>query len=449
MKSKLLCLVMLLLPFTAQAVEVKEVALSDARGAWLVEDHTVPVISVSLIFKHAGSTTDPQDKAGRAAMVARLLPEGTEKKDDLAFAQALEEKAIYIDTGVARDYFHISLQTLSEHKELAFDLLGEMLSQPAFDEAAIERVRKQMKTRLRKMEEVPEYLAARAFAETVFEGHPYGNPQNGTLETLDRITREDITSFHAEYLAQDNLIIGVAGDISVTQLSDLLDEALEELPDSSTLTEIPHYEIADSGSWKEVVKTLPQSVVMFGKQGVHRNDPDFYAAYVLNHIIGGNGLTSRLSQVIRKEKGLTYYIGTDLNPQLHAATFTGMFATRSEDVDQAISVMEATIEDIAAQGVMQQEVEDAVSYIIGSFPLRLDRTSAIAGYLVSMQLYDLGIDYLNRRNDFFRQVTLEQVNAVANRLLDAQALTIVKVGPASEAPVKPVETETGTEMDEQ
>lgn len=433
---KPLCAVALTLFATsaaAQEIDVQSVPLTEKAEAWLVESHDVPVITVKMAFRDAGGTSDVAGKEGRAMMLASLLNEGAGDMDALAFNQALEEHAIHLSFSADDDVVAVSMDTLTEHAGKAFELLGLALTKPRFDEDAITRVKGQMHSALRQMEEQPRYIAAKTLAETVFKGHPYANPTEGTHEGVDAVTKADLQEQLSRYITQGNLVISVVGDVDAATLQQLAKAHLAGLPVEFRPThDVPPLEVQGVGATTTVRQDIPQTIVLFAGAGIPRDDKDFYVAYVLNHLVGGGTLTSKLGDEIREQRGLAYYAYSQLQMMDHGAMFGGGFGTRNEQAAEALRVTMQTLNDTAAGEITQAEVDEAKSYIIGAFPLVLASNDGIASMLQVMQRQGLSKDYLAERNNYIAAVTREDVIRVAERLIKPRHLTVIGVGDPAE-----------------
>ena len=354
----------------------------------------------------------------------------------LAFQKRLEELAISLDFDSGKDTFRVSLRTLSKHRDEAFRLLGLALTAARFDAQPLERVRNQVLAGIERRAEDPDSIAGRTWFAKAFPDHPYGRPGSGTKESVKAIDREGLKNFVSTRLARDNVLVAAVGDIAPEELADLLDLALGDLPARATALELRPTKLPSGGSLTVVRKAIPQSVVSFGLPGIMRHDPDWYAAYVMNYVLGGGGFTSRLYQEVREKRGLAYSVYTYLYPYQYAAAYLGGVATANARVADSLALVRSELDRLAGQGISDQELADAKTFLNGSFPLRLDSNSKIAGILISMQLYRLGIDYLEKRSGYITAVSAGDVRRVAKRLLRSEDLIIVVVG-------DPVGLETG------
>ena len=413
-------------PATHGASKVERVVSPGGIEAYLISESSIPFLSLALHFK-GGAALDPAGKEGLAYMVSGLLDEGAGDLDSQAFRTELEDRAIRLSFEAQRDAFTGQLKTLSEQRDRAFELLRLALLEPRFDPEPVERIRNQIQAELRRRAEDPDYLVSRTWFETAFPGHPYGRPVEGTVDSLATITADDLRAFTRERLAKDNLIVGVSGDVTAKELGRLLDLAFGDLPEASAPVAIADTEPAGSGTIV-VRRNVPQSRVIFGQEGLARDDPDFYAAYVANHLLGGGGFTSRLTEEIREKRGLAYSVYSYLYPMDHAPLWLGGVGTANAAVDESIRLMRKEVARMAAGDVEPKDLADAKTYLTGSFPLRLTSNDQIASMLVSIQVDDLGIDYLDQRNGYIEAVTLEDVRRAAARLYHPEDLLVVVVG---------------------
>jgi zinc protease len=425
----LLLLSVIYYPSSGFATDVKEVVSKNGIKAWLVEEHALPLVAVKIAFTGSGSAYDPPAQLGRANMTTAMLMEGAGDLDSNAFNAALEDKAIQLNFALDNDTLRASLATISDHKEEAFSYLAMALTKPRFDDTALERVRSQNLSVLLQQEKNPNYLLARKWDAVLFANHPYGNPALGVKDTITALTKEQLSTFTQNYLTRENMIISVVGDITPTELSALLDKHLAALPVRYT----PDTKVADTvvptQATRVVIENdIPQTMVMFGANGIKRSDPDYFAAYVMNYIIGGGGLTSKLINEIREKRGLAYSASSQLDPMTHSALWLGGFATRNEKVGEALTALKTTLKDFSDNGPSDKELTEAKQYITGSFVLSLDSNEDVANYLTSMQMYNLGKDYLDKRNALMQAVSKEQVKRMAEKLTDPDRLLVVMVG---------------------
>lgn len=396
--------------------------------AWLVREPGIPMLALEATWRNAGSSTDPASREGMASMVANMLDEGAGEFDADGFKSALNDRAISLNYSADRDGFRISLKTLSEERGEAFRLLGLSLSKPRFDAEPMERVRGQMLIALKRAETNPSSLTGRAWYSTAFPNHAYGRDSNGTEASLRAMTADDLRAWLSNRLAKRNLIVGVVGDITPEALGALLDRAFGALPESSATVTVADAQVAAPGPVKVVQLANPQSQVLFGGPGIARKDPDWYAANIINYVLGGNGLNSRLATEVREKRGLAYSVYTYMLPYDHAAIHMGSVATRNDAVAESIRLIKAEMARMRDEGLSAEDIKRAKAYLTGSFPLRLDSNGAIAGMLVSIQYNGLGANFIDRYAEYINAVTPEDIRRVAKRLLDPERLIIVVTG---------------------
>jgi len=421
----------------AQAMRIQKVVSPSGIEAWLIEEHRVPLITLEFGFDGAGAKQDPADKAGRAHFLSGMLDEGAGDMDAQAFQRRLEELAIRLDFNAGRDNFTGRLQTLSANRGEAARLLSMALTAPRFDDDAMSRIRGQIQTDLKFAKEDPGKVATRAWFEAAFGDHDYARPTKGTLETVEAMAADDLRTAMANGFARSNLKIGVVGDITAEELAPMLDEIFAGLPETASLQKIPGTAISSKPEPKIIEMDVPQSTVRFGLPAYKRHHEDFYAAYVLNYIIGGGGFASKLMEEVREKRGLAYSVFTYLYPLDHAGLMIGGVATKNEAVKQSIDVISQVLSDIAANGVSEEELENAKQYVIGSYALRFDTSGKIAQQLLGIQLDELGIDYFEKRNDYMSAVSQEDIKRVAADLLKTDRLITVIVGQPDMAAAAP------------
>jgi len=412
------------LPARAE-IDIQEVTSPGGIKAWLVEDHAIPFMTLEVRFR-GGASLDAEEKRGATYLMSALLEEGTEDLDARAFARELEAIAASFDYDASDDAVSVSARFLTETRDVAVDLLRRSLTEPAFSEDAIERVRAQVLSGIASDQTDPNSLASQAFERLAFPGHPYGGPVEGTAETVSALTRDDLVAAWRGALARDRIHVAAVGDITAEDLATMLDTLFGALPETGAPMAGPAPYALEPGI-TVVPFDVPQSVALFGHRGLERQDPDFLAAFVLNSIIGGSGFEARLMQEVREKRGLTYGIGSFLVPKDHAALYMGQFSTANDRVAEAIDVVKAEWAR-AAEGVTAEELAEIKTYLTGSYPLRFDGNARIANILVGMQVDDMPKDYVVTRNDQVEALTLEQINALAARLFQPEALSFVVVG---------------------
>ena len=411
----------------ARAIEVQRVISPGGIEAWLVEDHSNPIITLDLVFR-GGAALDPAGKEGLANLVSALIDEGAGELDSQAFQGRLAELSISLSFSAGRDTFSGEMMTLTENREVAFELLRLALTEARFDEEPVTRIGSQILAGLARDSQNPRSIVGRTMSKVLFPEHAYGRPVSGTTATVPAITAAEMRRFVAERFARDVMVIGVVGDIAAEELARRLDQTFLGLPAAAAPMEVAETTPVAQGGVVVIERDMPQSIVAFGHAGIARDDPDYYAAYVVNYILGGGGFTSRLYAEVREKRGLAYSVYSYLNPLQSAALVMGGVATQNERVAESLELIRAEWRRMAEAGPSETELRNAKTYLTGSFPLRFTSSARISGMLAGMQLHELGIDYLERRNGFIEAVTLEDARRVAARLYDPDKLTVVVIG---------------------
>jgi len=421
---------------SAGATTIERVISPGGIEAWLVHERAVPLIAVEFAFV-GGAVQDPPGKAGTAALAASLLDAGAGELDSIAFTDRLERKAIQMNFSAQRDTIHGTMRTLTENRDDAFELLRLAVTVPRFDAKDVEISRAQILSLLRRETTSPTDIASQRWWETAFEGHPYGRPVNGTSETVSSISIADLKSYAHRVLARQNLKIAVVGDIDAETLKVLLDRTFGALPEKPELNPIANVAPRGLGRRIEVSLDVPQTVVDFGGPGISRQDPDFMAAYLINHILGGGSTDSRLYQEVREKRGLAYSVSDSLVWLDHAAVMLGGTATRADRAGETVDLIEKEIRHFAEDGPTAGELVEAKRYLNSAFVLNLDSSTKIAALLVQLQLDGFGTDYISRRTAMIEAVTLDDARRVAKRLLDKGLLVTVVGKPQGFASSKP------------
>ena len=408
----------------ASAMNIEKITSPSGIEAWLVQERTVPLITLNYAFQ-GGASQDDAGKSGTANLAADLLDEGAGDLDSKTFHERLENHAIDLSFRVGRDDFHGSLRALNEHRDEAFDLLRLALTAPRFETDAIERVRGQELSNLRRDTTNPNTISSSQWWATAFPGHPYGREPNGTLESLPRVTAADMRDYVRRSFARDQLTVSIVGDVDAKTAGELIDRAFAKLPAKGDLKPVAQATPVGLGRRIVINLNVPQAVVTFGGPGLERSDPDFMAGYIVNHILGGGSFTSRLYREVREKRGLAYGVSDSLVWFNKAAVVIGGTATRSDKTSEALAIIEAETKRMAAEGPTAEELSAAKSFLKGSYALSLDTSAKIAAQITQIQLDKLGIDYIQRRGAMIDAVTLSDAKRVAKRLYGGGMLVTV------------------------
>lgn len=411
----------------AHAVDIQEITTPKGIKAWLVEEHSVPLIALRFAFQ-GGAALDPVEQQGLATVLSGTLDEGAGELDSQAFQKALKQKAIRLSFDAGRDNFFGRLQSLSANKDTAFELLRLAINEPRFDIDPVDRIKAQITESLRRRKNDPESLAIRTWMTIAFKDHPYARDPQGSIDGVAAVTPDSLRVLLKQLFTKKGLVVAAVGDIDAASLSALLDKAFGTLPDAAVTSVVPPATVS-SGPVRTIVDMdIPQSVIQFGHVGIKRNDPDFIPAYVMNHVLGGGGLTSRLTEEVREKRGLSYSVYSYLSPFDQAGLFLGGAATQNERAGEALEIIERELKRMAEEGPTDEELAATKTYLTGSYALRFDTSTKIAGQLLGIQLESLGIDYIERRNSLIEAITREDVRRVARRLLKPDSLIVTVVG---------------------
>jgi zinc protease len=395
-------------------------------SAWLAEDHSVPVVSLSWAWR-GGAGLEAPEEAGATALMASLLTEGAGDLRARDFADALRDDAVSLSFESQRDGFEGGFRALRDALPTALRLAGLAMAAPRFDADAIARVRARAVAGARQVMETPGGRARRAFWAAAYPGHPAGRPTGGTAETLAALPEAAIRAAHARQLRRGGLLVAAAGAIGADELAALLGTLFAALPEGAP--EAPPALPGFAGFGRRVVPmAFPQSTILFGQPGLAVHDPDWEAAQVMLRVLGGGGFSSRLMQAVRVERGLTYGITAGLDVLYGQALISGGFATENGKVAEALAVTAAEWRRMAGDGPTTAERDDAIAYLVGSLPLQFTDSRRIAGTLLALRRNDRPRDWLSARPARLAAIDRDRLAAVAQRLLRPEALSVVIAG---------------------
>jgi len=417
----------------AKSMKIQTVKSPGGIEAWLVEERSVPLLALRFAFE-GGNAQDPAGKEGLANFVTGMMDEGAGDLDAQKFQERMEEIAMRMGFEDGRDHIYGNVEMLTVNRDASAELLRLALSKPRFEADATERVRKQLLSGLAFAAKDPSKVAQIEWSALAFPGHPYGRPARGTPESVKAVTPADIAAYHSKVFARGTLKVAAVGDIDAKTFALLLDTIFSGLPAAADLVPVPPITPKAGGAQKIVEMNVPQSVATFGLGAMARKDPDFIAATVLNHILGGGGFASRLMEEVREKRGLAYSVYSYLSPYKRTSVFAGGVATKNAEMAQSLDVIRAELKRMAEGGPTETELDNAKSYLVGSYPLRFDSNAKIANMLLGIQQEELGLDYVNRRNGEVQAVTLADVKRVAARLLKTDDLLVTIVGKPKNLP---------------
>ncbi len=409
----------------AAAIDIKQVTTPLGIKAWLVEDKSVPVINLSFSFE-GGSALEPEGRKGVTSLMALLLTDGAGSLAGPAFKQRAEDSEVALGFGASLDRLSGSLRVLSANRGEGFELLRLAMIEPRFDPEMVEQRRAQALSNVNQAGQRPATVAGRVMMTTVFAGHPYAADTEALRAGLKSVTVDDLKARAADLLSRSSLVIAAVGDIDAAELSRQLDRAFGALPANPAPPEAPQWKAEIRKRTIVIERPVPQSTVQIVMPGIARNDKDWYAAFVMNHILGGSGLGSRLTTEVREKRGLTYGVSSGLRVYKKASLLAISTASANEKVAEAVRVIRAEIARLRTDGVTAEELADAKTYLTGALPVSLDSSGSVASLLYSLQIDGLPPDHLDKRSALISAVTAEDVRRVARRLLrDDSAITVV------------------------
>jgi len=412
----------------ANAFAIQEVTSPGGIKAWLVEEHAIPLMAMTYSFR-GGTELEPAGKEGVSNFLTGMMDEGAGDMLSAEFQKKRDELAFRMSFDAGSDFFEGSFQTLTRNRDAATDLLKLVITSPRFDAEPLERVRQQFLLNVKEKEQDPQSIGWQAWMDEILPGDPYSRPDDGTEATVAAITADDLRAAHRRIFNRNALQIAVVGDITAQELGPLLDKVFGGLPETAPeQSKLPEAKPAMGPRLKIIERDMPQSVIAFGTEGIMRDDPDFIPAFVMSEILGSGGLTSRLSEEIREKRGLTYGVSYELSPMDRLGLYAGSLQTKNQSAGEALAAAREVMKTYAEEGPTQKDLDEAKTYLTGSYALRFSSNAAIANQLLAIQQQDLGIDYVQKRNSLVEAVTLDQVKAQAKRLLHPDRLIVTVVG---------------------
>lgn len=401
-----------------------------ANGArvYFVPAPELPIVDVRVVFD-AGSARDGA-KAGLARLTNVLLNAGTAALSADAVAERLDAVGARLSSGALRDMAWLALRSLADphYRVPAVDTVARLLREPAFALESLERERNRMLAALQERAQSPSAIAEQVFYQTLYDKHPYASPPEGTEPSLNAITREDVQAFHRRYYTAANAVVAIVGDLDRAGAERLADDLVGHLPIGETAPPLPTVAPVKNGPVIHVPHPSSQSHINMGELGISRGEPGYYSLYLGNHVLGGGGLVSRLTEEVREKRGLSYSVYSYFSPMQVAGPFRVGLQTRRDQVDEAIKVVEAVLRDFVQQGPEKEELEAARQNITGGFALSIDSNSKIIQYVAMIGFYRLPLDYLQTFTTRIEAVSLEQVTAAFRQRIQPDRLITIIVG---------------------
>jgi zinc protease len=410
----------------AGAVEVKEITTPLGLKAWLVEDKTTPVVALSFSFAGGGGS-EADNQKGVTSLAAILLTDGAGTLPAQAFRQRQEDAAASLGFSASSDRLSGGLRVLSANRDEGFELLRLALIAARFDDDMVDQRRAQVIGAINQSTQRPAAVAQRTLAATVFAGHPYAHDTSGLRDSLKILTAADLKARAQALLVRTGLIITAVGDIDGPELARQLDKAFGSLPQGTTPASLPDWMATSKPRVVIIERAMSQSSLLIAMPGIPRDDPDWYPYLVMNNILGG-GQQSRLFTEVREKRGLAYSVSAGIRTYRKAALMVISSGSANEKVAETLGIIHGELARLRDDGVSEQELADAKTYLSGSLALSLDSSGAIASLMQTLQLDGLPRDHLDRRPALIGAVKREDVRRVARRVLREEAMTTVVVG---------------------
>lgn len=395
-------------------------------SVWLVEEPSIPILSLRMAWQ-AGETNDPEGMEGLTNAMVYHMNEGAGEYDTQAYFKRMEELNMSFSCGASDESTYCNASMLTDNAADSFEMISLALAEPRFDDGPFERFQREQEVSLQTRETNPQFLARRARIQALYPDHAYA--RETSAESLAAITQDAMRTQKDLLMVREGMLVTAVGAMSPEELAPLIDAAAAGLAETSDTSETADVVLADPVAAPLTVDLpQPQSLVTFAAPAMKREDPDFYTAVVLNYTFGGGGFESRLMKDLRVEKGLTYGVYTQVSSEDKLQLWAGGGQTKNESAGEFIAAVRANMESMVAEGMTEQELSDAKSYLTGSYPLGFDSNAKIAARMMGVRLDGLPVDFFDKRNAMVDAVTLEDVNRVAAEYLDPGNFTFVVVG---------------------
>ena len=421
----------------ADALDMKRMTLSNGAVLLVSEQHLLPMVTVAIAFD-AGSRRDPKGKEGLAELTADSLALGTKDLTETEFNQKVDFMGSEVAVGAGRDTADASMTSLKKYQDQTLTLLAQVLTNPGLRPADIERKRGEIVAAINAEEESPRYVAEVTFGKTLFGiDNPYGHPPEGFKDTTSKLTADDVIKFYHEFYKIGDAVIAVSGDVTADEIKGKLEQQLASLQGAVAQQPAPPAPVVAPGLHPVLInQNVAQANVVIGFGGVERSNPDYYKLQVMNHILGGGGLTSRLMQEVRTKKGLAYGVGSGFDAGKFPGSFRAILQTKNSSANEAIAEVLRQIHLMQQQPVTIDELGSTKKYLVGSFPLKFDTLEKIDSFMLQVELYGLGLDYPERYPKLVEDVTSDDVMSSAKKYLHPDAAILVVVANQQEAAIK-------------
>jgi len=429
MVAKYLSLLLLLLTGIVHATpNIEHWQTKDGARVYFVAAPELPMIDVNIVFD-AGSARDG-DLSGVALLTNAMLNEGADGLNTDQIATQFEDVGAQFGNSSKRDMTLFSLRTLTTPSALepALSLFNKVLTQPDFPQASFDRIKKQILLSLQAEKQSPAALASRAFYTHLFGDHPYATMPIGDQQSVDKIDIASLKTFYQQYYVANNAVIILVGAVTTAQAKVIAEQVLTGLKPGHKAANLPKVTALTTANMVKIKHPSSQTHILMGQTGLSRNDADYFALYVGNHILGGSGLVSQLNNEIREKRGLSYSVYSYFHPMHQQGPYQFGLQTRNDQAQQALDIMRATTENFIANGPTEDELIAAKKNITGGFALRVDSNSKIAGYLMMIGFYGLPLDYLDTFKSSVNAITTTHIKQAYQRRIHPDKMVTIMVG---------------------
>jgi zinc protease len=436
--AALLSATMLIAPAQAQREalpQAERMTLPNGLVLLFRPDRSLPILTMEILID-AGPLFDPPGKEGLSYLTAATLLRGSLTRKAEAMDREIDFMGTLLSFSSGHEYAAASFRCLKRHLDRSLDILLDALREPSFPETEVSRVKERTLAAIHSREDNPGEAADEAFMKNLFPASRYGTPVEGTLESVARITRNDLVSFHRTYYRPNGAILAVTGDMTLQEMKERVAQRFEKWSSHTVAGRKPDLEVAKEHKEVTIRKAITQANIVLGHQGITRGDPDYYAVTVMNYILGGGGFSSRLMEEIRNKRGLAYSVMSHFDARKHYNDFQITLQTKNASAREAIDTSLAEMKRIQEEPVSEEELEAARKYLVGSFPLRLDSQAKIATFLLQVEYFGLGLDYQARYPSIINSITREEVLRVARKYLHPDRVLVVIVGNQEEVSPK-------------
>lgn len=419
----------------SSALDFKRMTLNNGAILLVAEQHQLPMVTIAVAFD-AGSRRDPQSKEGLAALTAASLSQGTKDLAAADFNRKVDFMGSNVGVDASRDYATATMTLLKKYEDDTLHLMAQTIANPGLRDSDIERKRADQVAGIKAGEEEPGYVATVNFLKDLYGDRPYGHPGQGYADSVAKLTPDDVRAFYNDHYKMGSAIIAVAGDVDADSIKAKLEKEFSGPAGTVSPQPVPSTPTVPPGFHADLInRNVAQANMILGHGGISRSDPDYYKLLVMNYILGGGGFASRLMKVLRSKAGLAYTIGSGFQAGKFPAAFVIILQTKNQSSNEALKLILQQLREIRDTPVSDAELASAKKYLIGSFPLKIDRQSEIVDFMLQTELYGLGTDYAERFPKLVGSVTKAQVQQVAQKYLHPDALDLVAVADQSQAKI--------------